>query len=85
MPQSVFTDAHKALVEVLVAARKKAGISQVELARRIGRPQNFVSLVERGGRRIDVVEFVVLARAVGADPVKALQHLAALVPDSARI
>ena len=68
MPKSVFTDAYRILLETIVAARKEAGVTQVELAERLGKPQPFVSYLERGERRLDVVEFYAVARALGRDP-----------------
>lgn len=68
MPKSVFTDAHASVVAALVALRKSAGVSQVELARRIGRHQQFISYIERGERRVDVVEFCMIVKALGGDP-----------------
>lgn len=69
MPRSVFTDAYGTMLEALVAARKRAGVSQVELSERLGKPQPFISKIERGVRRIDVIEFYVIARALELDPV----------------
>lgn len=68
MPSSVFTQRHQEFIQFLVAARKAAGVTQVELADRLGRPQSFVSKVERGERRIDVIEFCQVAEALGRDP-----------------
>ncbi|MFT3968157.1 MAG: helix-turn-helix transcriptional regulator, partial [Sphingobium sp.] len=48
--------------------RKKAGVAQAELAARMGRPQSFVAKYELGERRVDVVEFVAVAKALGHDP-----------------
>ncbi len=45
-----------ALRSLLRAIRKEAGVSQTELATRLGVPQSFVSKVESGERRIDIVE-----------------------------
>ena len=56
------------MIELLVQARKDAGITQVELGERIGQRQTFVSKFELGERRLDVAEFVLICRAVGADP-----------------
>ena len=53
--------------------RKAAGITQVELAERLGKPQSFVSKVERGERRLDVIEFCQVAEALGHEPAKLLQ------------
>jgi transcriptional regulator with XRE-family HTH domain len=69
MPKSVFTGAHQHLVDVLVEARRRAGLTQTELAERIGKDQKFISLIERSQRRVDVLEFCALARALRIDPV----------------
>ena len=61
--------------ELMVAARKKAGLTQHKLAKRIGKPQSFVAKYEGGERRIDVVEFIAIARAIGADPVRLMRAL----------
>jgi transcriptional regulator with XRE-family HTH domain len=59
---------------LLRQARKDAGIVQQELADRLGKPQSFVAKVERGERRIDVLEFVAIATAMGGDPVRLLKQ-----------
>lgn len=72
MPSSIFTDRHQAFISFLAAARKEAGLTQVELAARLGKPQSYVSKVERGERRIDVIEFCLIAEALDRDPVELL-------------
>jgi transcriptional regulator with XRE-family HTH domain len=57
-----------------IEARKSAGLTQVGLADRLGRPQSFVSKYERGERRLDVIELCEVCRALGVDPVKFLQR-----------
>jgi transcriptional regulator with XRE-family HTH domain len=57
-----------------IQARKSAGLTQVDLADRLGRPQSFVSKYERGERRLDVIEFCEVCRALGVDPVEFLQR-----------
>lgn len=74
MPSSVFTQRHQEFIRFLVAARKAAGITQVELAARLDRHQSFVSKVERGERRVDVVEFCQIAEALGHDPSSLLRE-----------
>lgn len=64
-------------LRLLTEARKSAGITQVELSERLSRPQSFVSKYERGERRLDVVEFVEVAHAMGADPIGILRALLA--------
>lgn len=68
MPSSIFTQRHQEFIAFLALVRKAADITQVELAERLGKPQSFVSKVERGERRLDVIEFCQLAKALGHDP-----------------
>ena len=65
---------------VLAAARRKANLTQVELARRLGRPQSVVSQIEAGKRRLDVVEFVLIVRSLGADPVEVFAEIVDALP-----
>jgi transcriptional regulator with XRE-family HTH domain len=76
MPKTIFGGSHVHLVETLKDARARAGLRQEDLAARIGRDQTFVSLIERGQRRVDVIEFFEIARALGADPVALFKELA---------
>jgi transcriptional regulator with XRE-family HTH domain len=73
--KSVYSPEHQLLRELLVAARAKAGLTQQELAKRLGKPQSFVAKYEGGERRLDVVEFVAIVQAIGADPVRILRAL----------
>jgi len=68
MPKSVFTPAYQHLLSTLVSARKAQDVSQVELARRLGKPQQWVSSVETGVRRLDLIEFYAVARALDLEP-----------------
>lgn len=77
MATSLHTAAHRELVSAAVALRKRAGLTQRQLAERLGREQNFVGRIETGQRRIDLVEWVMLCRASGVDPVKEMPALAA--------
>lgn len=80
MPKSVFTDAYALVVDRLVQLRHAQGVSQVELARRLGKTQQFVSLVERRERRLDVVEFYAFVKALGADPVAVVVEVFRALP-----
>jgi transcriptional regulator with XRE-family HTH domain len=64
------------MLELLVRTRKAAGLTQQDLAGRLGRPQSFVSKVELGERRLDVIEFLELCRAIGVDPHQLLDDIA---------
>ena len=68
MASSIFADRYGAVVAVLADARRTAGITQVQLAERLGRHQSYVSKVERRERRVDAVEFHYWAAALGLDP-----------------
>jgi transcriptional regulator with XRE-family HTH domain len=52
----------------LVEARRAAGLNQVELAEKLGRPQSFVSKIEKGDRRIDVLELIAICHHLRIDP-----------------
>jgi transcriptional regulator with XRE-family HTH domain len=54
--------------ECLAAARQQTGITQRDLAARLGKPQSFVSAYESGQRRLDILEFLRVVEALNADP-----------------
>ncbi|MFW3167687.1 helix-turn-helix transcriptional regulator [Pseudomonas syringae pv. syringae] len=59
---------YQALLDLLLEARNAAGMTQKELAVRLGRPQSFVSKTENAERRLDVIELMDVCRGLGADP-----------------
>ena len=73
--KSVHSPDQAAFCELMVGARKAAGLTQHALARRLKRPQSFVAKYEGGERRVDVVEFIAIARALGADPLRLMTTL----------
>lgn len=73
--KSLHQPEHRALCDLLAAARRKAGVSQQTLAKRLKRPQSFIAKYEGGERRLDVLEFIAIARAIGADPRRILAEL----------
>ena len=73
--KSLWSAEHRALCALLVAARRKAGLKQDDVAEKLGRPQSYVAKYEGGERRIDVVEFLDIARALGSDPMHLLRAL----------
>ena len=80
MARSVHSEPYKLLLETLIEARTRAGVTQVELAARLGRPQPFISFVERGERRVDVIEFYAIMKALDADPAEAFRELIGRLP-----
>lgn len=73
--KSIYSQSYRMLLSRITQARKDAGITQAELAEQLGRPQSFISKIESGERRIDVVEFLQVAHLVGFDPCALLQDL----------
>ncbi|MHA1553312.1 MAG: helix-turn-helix domain-containing protein [Alphaproteobacteria bacterium] len=70
----IYADKYRQIIEQLVAARKAFGLTQQDIADRLGRPQSFVSKYERCERRLDVVEYAHICRLVGVDPCTALRN-----------
>lgn len=66
---------HRRLIDVLVAAREEAQLTQRDVAKRLKRPNSFVGRIEAGERRVDVIEFIEIARVLGADPRELLDEL----------
>jgi transcriptional regulator with XRE-family HTH domain len=60
---------------LITEARKSAGLTQVELAARLKQHQSYVSKYESGVRRLDVVEYMQVAKAVGFDPAELITKL----------
>ncbi len=73
--KSVHSLDQAAFCELMIKARKAAGLTQHGLARRLKKPQSFIAKYEGGERRIDVVEFLAITRAIGVDPVRILKAL----------
>jgi transcriptional regulator with XRE-family HTH domain len=80
MQKSLKSPEYARLVALLVAVRHAAGIRQQKLAEKLGKPQSFVAKYEGGERRIDLVEFLAIARALDADPVKLFRDFVADEP-----
>jgi transcriptional regulator with XRE-family HTH domain len=66
---------HEVLRQILIERRQRRGLSQTEVARRLGRSQTFVSAVERGQRRVTVIEFLEMCEAIGFDPHTVIRRL----------
>ena len=73
--KSTFTKRYQWFCEVLINARKRNGLTQVEVAATLGTPQSYVSKYESGERRLDVVEFIAVATALREDPLDLLRQV----------
>jgi transcriptional regulator with XRE-family HTH domain len=69
LPSSVSDPIYRELISGIVEARIAAELTQQTVADRLGRPQSYVAKVEGCERRIDVVELLQIAKAIGFDPV----------------
>jgi transcriptional regulator with XRE-family HTH domain len=65
MDKTIFQKDYSLFLSHLRAARKEAGLTQIEVATRLRQTQSFVSKCERGERRIDIVELRAFCRAIG--------------------
>lgn len=68
MAKSIFTDEHRRFIAALRKVRVDAGVTQVELSKRLGKNQSYISNIERGQRRLDVIEFSHIAIALRQSP-----------------
>ena len=85
LDKSVHSGGQSAFCELMVKARKGAGLTQRELADRLHKPQSFVAKYEGGERRIDVVEFLTVCQAMGVDPAKLLKALKNAIAGNQRV
>ena len=76
----VVSQDYRVLIEVLSALRQELGVSQRELARRIGKPPSFINKIELLERRLDLLEFIVIAEALERQPGKLLSDLRVNLP-----
>lgn len=66
--KSIFETEYRAIINALREARKAAGLTQQDVADRLDKPQSYVAKIEGYERRLDVVEFLQLCRAIGVRP-----------------
>lgn len=75
MTKTTHTPQYQRLVDLLIETRRRARLTQQQVADRLGKPQSYVAKVEGAERRIDVVEFALLVQAMDAEPVALLTEL----------
>jgi transcriptional regulator with XRE-family HTH domain len=75
MAKSIHTERDKQLRELLKARRNAAGLTQTVVAKRLGKPPSYVAKYEGGDRRLDVLEFLDIAAAIGFDPHSVIRAL----------
>ena len=75
MARSVFSQRYSKLCAALIGARHEAQLTQIDLAKKLRRPQSFVSKYERGERRLDVIEFIDVTEALKIQPGKMIDDI----------
>jgi transcriptional regulator with XRE-family HTH domain len=75
LPKTIHTERHKHLRALLKERRKAAGLTQTAVADRLGRPPSYAAKYEGGDRRLDVLEFLDVAAAIGFDPCAVIRSL----------
>jgi transcriptional regulator with XRE-family HTH domain len=73
--KNIYTEQHKVLTTLLRDLRVEAGLTQIELATRVGRDQTFVSKYESGERRLDILELREICQALGISLEKFVRQL----------
>jgi transcriptional regulator with XRE-family HTH domain len=73
--KSVFTEKYTRFRRLLIEIRQSSKLTQVQVAQRLHKPQSFVSKYERGERRLDVVEFLEVAKALEVNPSELLTQI----------
>ena len=72
---SLFPERYSRFLEQLIVARKKAGLTQTQVALALKKPQSFVSKYESGERLLDVAEYIEIARVLGSDALKLIGRI----------
>ncbi len=62
MHSGIYTKEHKRLIQCLVKARQETGLNQTEAAKLLGHTQSYISKIEMGQRKVDVLELKKIAR-----------------------
>ena len=81
MPTTLHSRLYKNFRVLLIERRKEAGLTQEALAQKLSKPQSFVSKYEKGERRLDVIEYLDVAAAIGFDPQKLIGELESRQPE----
>lgn len=68
------TEKYVLLRQMLIDARNKAELKQSDVSSKLGKPQSYISKIERGERGMNIVEFIEIAQAIGFDPTKFLRE-----------
>ncbi len=68
MPSGLHSEPYRRFQSLLIERRKQAGLTQSQVSEKLYKPQSFVAKYEKGERRLDVLEFLEVAEAIGFEP-----------------
>ena len=85
MRRWVQSASYQAAIDALVVARRASGLTQRAVAQKLGKPPSFVAKIEVGERRLDFVEFIAFARAIGVDEADLIRTVSAGISDQVDI
>lgn len=72
---SIYSQEYQLVISTLRNSRLEQGLTQTTLAKALGKPQSFIAKVENGERRLDVVEFIHLAKLLSIDPASVIKKV----------
>lgn len=75
MSRSIHSNHYQQLCRMLIEERRERGLTQIEVAQRLRRPQSYVSKYESGERKISVIDLIEIASAIGFDAGKFVRQL----------
>lgn len=80
----VRSPAHEKVIEILVDLRKRAGLTQRDLAAKLGTRQSLIARLEAGQRALTFLEFVAVCEALGTPPTAVLERVLTEIPQADR-
>lgn len=81
MAGTVHTEAYSGLLKALVEVRCDAGLSQAQLAKKLGKPPSFVGKYELGERRLDVIELLFILKVLEREPCSFIKAVGDQLPE----
>lgn len=75
MVKTIYQESYQAFIKELVLARKRSGLTQMQVAEKLAKPQSYIAKVEGADRKLDVMEFVELCQAINVDPTTLIKLL----------
>ncbi|HNH44160.1 MAG TPA: helix-turn-helix transcriptional regulator [Agitococcus sp.] len=75
MVKTIYQERYKAFIKELVLARKASGLTQMQVAEKLSKPQSYIAKVEGADRKLDVMEFVELCEVIHQDPSELIKLL----------